>query len=154
MPKSLDRQIDQIGRECLAVRVRVLNRAITAIYEEAMRPLGLKVSQMNLLVVAGKLGLARPQEVCRLIRMDASTLSRNVERMRAKGWLEIVPDESDGRSAPFRLTSQGQNLIEEAFPLWEQAQQKAESMIGSIGTDWLKQAAAKAGLASPPALPQ
>jgi len=146
----LDLQIDQIARECLAVRVRVLNRAISAIYDEALRPLGVKISQMNLLIVAGKMGVARPQEVCQLIQMDASTLSRNVERMRAKGWLETVPDESDGRSAPFRLTEQGQRLIENAFPLWEQAQRKAEDLLSPIGTDWLSQAAARAGFADSP----
>ncbi len=150
MTDSFNRQIGQIAHECLAVRVRVLNRAISAIYDEALRPLGVKVSQMNLLIVAGKLGVARPQEVCRLIQMDASTLSRNVERMRAKGWLETVPDESDGRSQPFRPTQKGQRLIEDAFPLWEQAQQKAKDMLSPIGTDWLNQAAARAGFADSP----
>src|SRR5262245_66391462 len=103
---KIDDPIDRIARACIAVRVRLLNRVITNLYDEALRPLGLKVSQVNILVVAGKLGVARPAQVCELLNLDASTLSRNVERMVAKGWLEIVPDE-DGRSQPFRLTSKG-----------------------------------------------
>jgi DNA-binding MarR family transcriptional regulator len=150
MTESFDQQIDQIARDCLAVRVRILNRVLSAIYDEALRPLGLKVSQMNLLVVAGRMGMARPADVCHLLQMDASTLSRNVERMRAKGWLETVPDESDGRSQPFRLAAQGRQLIEEAFPLWEQAQKKAEKLLSPGGSDSLRQAARQAGLQSPP----
>src|SRR6516165_4682869 len=114
--------IDAIARTCTALRLRLLNRVVTNLYDDALRPLGLKVSQLNLLVVAAKLGLAQPAKVCDLLQLDPSTLSRNVERMRAKGWLEVVPEE-DGRAQPFRLTLQGKRLIEKAVPAWEQAQQ-------------------------------
>src|SRR5438094_2431370 len=87
--------IDTIARDCIAVRLRLLNRVITNLYDDALRPLGLKVSQLNILVVTAKLGLTRPAQVCELLQLDTSTLSRNVERMRAKpkGWLEVVPGE-------------------------------------------------------------
>jgi DNA-binding MarR family transcriptional regulator len=64
---------------------------------------GLKVSQLNILIVAARLGLARPTQVCEVLQLDTSTLSRNVERMQAHGWLEVVPNE-DARTQPFRLT--------------------------------------------------
>src|SRR5262245_53975585 len=98
--------IDQVASECVAVRLRMLNRVITNIYDDALRPLDLKVSQMNILVAAAKMGTARPAAVCEHLHLDVSTLSRNVERMKGRGWLEVVPDE-DGRSQPFRLTPQG-----------------------------------------------
>jgi hypothetical protein len=40
----------RIARECIAVRVRLLNRVITSLYDDALRPLGITVSQLNLLV--------------------------------------------------------------------------------------------------------
>ena len=98
--------IDKVASECVAVRLRLLNRVVTNFYDDALRPLGLKVSQLNILVVAAKIGLARPAQVCEYLQLDVSTLSRNVERMQAHGWLEVVPDE-DARSQPFRLTPQG-----------------------------------------------
>ena len=134
-----DATIDAIASECLGVRVRILNRAISSIYDEALRPLGIKFSQMNLLVVAGRLGVARPAEVCRLMQMDVSTLSRNVERMRAKGWLDTVPD-ADGRAQPFQLTAEGRALIEAAFPHWQRAQQQVEAMVGETGATVLEEA--------------
>lgn len=107
--------IDTIANSCIAVRLRLLNRVITKVYDEAFRPLGMKVSQFNILVVAAKLGLARPTEVCDILQLDTSTLSRNVERMRAHGWLEAVPGE-DARTQPFRLTTKGRKLLERAVP--------------------------------------
>src|SRR5205807_9326674 len=103
MDKLTTSSIDTIARTCIAVRLRLLNRVVTNFYDDALRPLGLKVSQLNILIVAAKLGLARPAQVSEILQLDASTLSRNVERMRARGWLEVVPDE-DARAQPLRLT--------------------------------------------------
>jgi DNA-binding MarR family transcriptional regulator len=121
--------IDKVASECIAVRLRMLNRVITNIYDDALRSLDLKVSQMNILVAAAKLGTARPVEVCEHLHLDVSTLSRNVERMKARGWLETVPDE-DGRSQPFRLTPQGRKLLEKAIPAWSAAQQQVKKALG------------------------
>jgi DNA-binding MarR family transcriptional regulator len=138
--------VEAVARDCIAVRLRLLNRVVTNLYDQALRPLGLKVSQMNILVVAEKLGLARPAEVCRILQLDTSTLSRNVERMRAKGWLEIVPDE-DARSHPFRVTPKGRKLLRRAIPAWEKAQRKAGELLGEDGIDLLRRFASGAGLA-------
>jgi DNA-binding MarR family transcriptional regulator len=140
--------IDTIARTCIAVRLRLLNRVVTNLYDDALRPLGLKVSQMNILVLTAKLGLARPAQVCDLLQLDTSTLSRNVERMRAQGWLEVVPDE-DARTQPFRLSAQGKRLIEKAIPAWEGAQRQASELLGSAGTTLLDQAAKKLGWLNP-----
>jgi DNA-binding MarR family transcriptional regulator len=77
--------------------------------------------------------------------LDTSTLSRNVERMRANGWLEVVPGE-DARTQPFRLTAQGRRLLERAIPAWEQAQQQAKGLLGEEGTALLDKAARKFGM--------
>jgi DNA-binding MarR family transcriptional regulator len=137
--------IDAIARSCIAVRLRLLNRVVTNLYDDALRPLGLKVSQLNLLVVTAKLGLAPPAKVCDILHLDTSTLSRNVERMRTKGWLEVVPGE-DARTQPFRLTTQGRRLLDRAVPAWEQAQRQAEELLGDEGIALLNKAARKLGL--------
>ena len=121
--------IDQVASECVAVRLRMLNRVVTNIYDHALRSLDLKVSQMNILVAAAKMGTARPLEVCDHLHLDVSTLSRNVERMKARGWLEVVPDE-DGRAQPFHLTPQGRTLLEQAVPAWSEAQQQVKQVLG------------------------
>jgi DNA-binding MarR family transcriptional regulator len=136
--------IETISRTCIAVRLRLLNRVVTTFYDDALRPLGLKVSQLNILIVTAKLGLARPARVCTILQLDPSTLSRNVERMRANGWLEVVP-EDDARAQPFRLTPQGKRLIVSAVPAWEAAQRQASELLGDDGIALLDRAAKELG---------
>jgi len=129
---NFDAKIDRIARECIAVRMRMLNRVVTGIYDTALRPLGAKISQLNVLVAAAKLQLARPQDICRILHLDTSTLSRNLDRMKAKGWIEIVPGQ-DARTQPFRLTPAGKRLLERAVPRWQRAQKQAASVLAKNG---------------------
>ena len=138
--QPLQVMLDKVSAECIAVRLRMLNRAITNIYDDALRPLDLKISQMNILVAAAKLGTARPLQVCGYLHLDVSTLSRNVERMKARGWLEVVPDD-DGRAQPFRLTAQGRKLLAKAVPAWSEAQQTVKQLLGDTVVRQLNQAA-------------
>ena len=80
--------------------------------------------------------------MCDILQLDTSTLSRNVERMRAHGWLEVVPGE-DARTQSFRLTTQGKRLIERAIPAWEDAQRQAGELLGDQGIALLDKAAKK-----------
>ncbi len=72
--------------------------------------------------------MAQPQKICDLFQLDASTLSRNVERMRARDWLEVVRG-ADPCTQSFRLTPQGRGKLEQAFPVWEQAQHQAYGVL-------------------------
>jgi DNA-binding MarR family transcriptional regulator len=146
MEKDTTSTIETISKTCIAVRLRLLNRVVTSFYDEALRPLGLKVSQLNILIVTARLGLARPAQVCEILQLDASTLSRNVKPLQAHGWLEVVPEE-DARSQPFRLTPQGRRLIEKAIPAWEKAQRQASELLGNDGIALLDKAAKKVGMA-------
>jgi DNA-binding MarR family transcriptional regulator len=145
MDKPTASAIDTISRTCIAVRLRLLNRVVTNLYDDALRPLGLKVSQLNVLIVTARLGLARPAQVCEVLQLDASTLSRNVKPLQAHGWLEVVPDE-DARAQPFRLTPQGRRLIEKAVPAWQEAQRRANELLGDEGVALLTKTARKLGM--------
>jgi DNA-binding MarR family transcriptional regulator len=134
--------IDTIARNCIALRLRLLNRVVTNVFDDALRPLGLKVSQFNILIVTAKLGVAQPAQVCEFLQLDTSSLSRNVERMRTQRWLEGVPGK-DARSQPFRLTPQGKRLIEKAVPAWAEAQRQALELLGDEAIAPLDKAADK-----------
>jgi DNA-binding MarR family transcriptional regulator len=135
--------IDTIAKTCIAGRLRLLNRVVTNIYDDALRPLGLKISQGNILILTGKMGVASPVQVCEYLQLDISTLSRNVELMRKNGWLEQVPGE-DARSHPFCLTAEGKRLIEKATPAWEKAQAEARELLGDDLVSLLNKAAKRA----------
>ena len=92
--------------------------------------------------MTARLGVARPAQVCEILQLDTSTLSRNVKPLQAHGWLEVVPDE-DASAQPFRLTAQGKRLIEKAVPAWAQAQRQATELLGEEGIALLDRAAKK-----------
>src|SRR5271168_252592 len=106
----MDVDTRRIGREFIGFRVRMLNRMITKIYDDALADVGLKTSQFNLLVAAVNREETRPAELAKFLEMDESTLSRNVERMCARGWLRLEPGEDDRRSHQIRLTDMGKAL--------------------------------------------
>lgn len=118
-----------IAPRCIAARLRLLNRAVTAIYDRALRPHGLKTSQMNVLVAVAALGRPEPGEVARMLHIAPSTFSRNAERMRTAGWLEMTAGK-DGRSQTLTLTTRGADLLHAAQPAWERAQGEAEELLG------------------------
>lgn len=142
--------IDTIAKECIALRVRMLSRIVTGIYDTALRPLGLKAAQFNLLIAAAKLGLASPAKVCQILHLDASTLSRNLDRLRAGGWLETVEGD-DARRQPFRLTPAGKRLLGRAIPAWDRAQARVRHLLGDEAVARLMAATARAATPTAPA---
>ncbi len=132
--RSVDRAADLIAGECLAVRVRMLNRTITGIYDDALRPHGLTAGQLNILVVIARRGPISPGEVARRLNMEKSTVSRNIERMRKNGWLTVMAAES-GHKQQLTLTRQGKTLLERLVPAWDEAQTRARAVLGRRGAE-------------------
>jgi DNA-binding MarR family transcriptional regulator len=137
---AMTNTVELIASECLAVRIRLLNRTVTNIFDDALRPLGVKVSQLNVLMVVAKRGSVSPGQVCRLLNMEKSTLSRNVDRMRARHWLKLTEGDS-GRRQVLEIAPAGRRLIEESLPFWKAAQAKTEELLGQRGAQSIHRAA-------------
>jgi DNA-binding MarR family transcriptional regulator len=111
---------------CLGRRVRQLGRAVSGIYNEALRPVGLTISQVSILTAVACREPASPGEVAKGLRLDKSTLSRNLDRMVAAGWVTVL----GGRPQTLGITRAGEQLLTQAFPLWEAAQSRVEAALG------------------------
>ena len=129
---TMEQACKTVERECIAMRVRLLNRVVTKIYDDCLRPHGLRTAQMNILVAVSLMKSASPSAIERRLYLDKSTVSRNVERMRRRGWVEFVPGK-DGRSHHLQVTAQGAKLLSKATVVWQQAQKKAVSLLGKDG---------------------
>jgi DNA-binding MarR family transcriptional regulator len=140
--------IDRAARECLAVRARLISRVMSGLYDEAFRPHGLRVSQGNILLTVAHRGEARPAEICRILRIEKSTLSRDVELMRQKGWLKTETLHG-GRNQTLRLTRKGRALLQQIQPAWEQAQAEAKRLLGEAGVTALRDVASRLGFGKP-----
>lgn len=118
----------RIASECLAGRVRVLNRVVTGIYDDALRAHNVRISQMNVLVAVAAMGPVRAAEVCRRLRLDKSTLSRDLDRLLERGWVRATP--AAGRGQELEVTPVGRALIERVTPAWEEAQRRVHELLG------------------------
>ncbi len=136
-PDKIQQTVDRMARECVGNQLRLANRVVTGIYDRELRPLKLTASQLVILALTAKQGQVRPVELGKTLHMDASTVSRNVERMRARGWLAQVPGD-DERSRPFQLTAVGKQILGDASVAWERAQAKTVALVGSEGVALLR----------------
>ena len=142
--ERVKRDAAEVVRDCIATRLRKSNRVVTKVYDDALRPYGLKVSQMAMLAVAEDRGLIRQSEVGAELQLDDSTLSRNLELMRTNGWLEEVSAD-DARVHSYRLTEAGRSLLDKAIPAWRGAQGEAQRLLGDAGVQALRRFARERG---------
>jgi DNA-binding MarR family transcriptional regulator len=126
-----------MAEECLAVRVRLLSRRLSRIYDGALRPLGLTIAQLNLLSVIEVIESAPAGRVADLLGMEISTLSRNARIMERDGWITIDRAER-GNGRILRITSAGLQKLRDAKPAWDAAQLEARELLGDEGALELK----------------
>jgi DNA-binding MarR family transcriptional regulator len=117
---------ERLAGECIAFRVRVLNRVITNLYDAVLKPFGITVNQTTILAMLTLAGEVTPGEIGRELVMEKSTVSRNLERMRKNGWIETG-------AQGIRVTGAGQALFTSLHPAWEEAQTNAEGLLGAAG---------------------
>jgi DNA-binding MarR family transcriptional regulator len=127
---DVQRAARENAQRCLIFRVRALSRTLTALYEEELRPLGLKASQMTVLSAVAASGGERLSTLADRIALEPSSLSRILEVMRRNGWVEISTDPDDVRARRVRMTDAGNALYAEAGPLWQKAQARARKLLG------------------------
>lgn len=118
----------QISEECLAGRVRILNRVVSGILDTRLRPHGVRSSQFGILTVVAARGPLAAIEVCRIMQLDKSTLSRDLERLVARGWIESTP--GPGRGRRLSISEAGLALLTKAKPAWDEAQAEVHQILG------------------------
>jgi DNA-binding MarR family transcriptional regulator len=105
---------------CLAARRRA--RAITRVFEEKLRPYGLRATQFSILAALALKGPTPISELADLLGVERTTLTRSAAVLERNGWVNFAPTE-DAREHPLRLTRIGRAKLERAFPAWKQAQE-------------------------------
>jgi DNA-binding MarR family transcriptional regulator len=128
MHESIEREARGVVATCLGYQTRKLARAVTRLYNDRLRPLGLNLTEMNLLAAIAAQGTVQPARLGRAMALEKSTLSRNSSRLVERGWVE-VRDHPDGRGVLLAVTARGNEMLLRAVPAWEQAQQQAQSLV-------------------------
>src|SRR3954454_21133390 len=107
---------------CTNIKLRQLMRRVAQLYDAEVGKTGLKGTQYSLLSYICKLGPVRPVDLAREMKVDASTLSRNLRPLVDAGWLEQLPG-PDGRSRLVQATAAGRDKRQEAQRRWRVAQE-------------------------------
>jgi DNA-binding MarR family transcriptional regulator len=126
------RQAAEVVDTCVANRVRRLNRVVTRLYNDRLRPAGMTIAEMNLLVAVAANGPTRASQLGRGLEMEKSTVSRNLARLADRGWV-VAHDNPGGTGLLIDITDDGATAIEGAMPAWEQAQRKVVDIVGDDG---------------------
>ncbi len=121
-PKQQSIEIaQQMSQECVARRLRQVNRTVTRLYDEALRPYGLTVNQLNILAVVISKQQIRPGQLGQALGMGKSTVSRTVDRMVGKNWLKVAQGQ-DSRTQLLTATNKGRQLLLSVTPVWDTLQ--------------------------------
>ena len=118
--------------ECLCFRARRVSRALTRMYDDELRPLGIQATQLTLLnavAMGGERGAAMGR-LAEVLAMDPTTLSRNLRPLERSGLLRIVRSSADRRVRIALLTEAGRQRVEEAYPLWRRAHERVTRALG------------------------
>ncbi len=114
---------------CTNLKLRQLMRRVAQHYDAEVGKTGLKGTQYSLLSYVLKLGPLRPGDLARAMKVDASTLTRNLKPLVAAGWLALEPG-SDGRSRLVSITDNGRDKRTEAQRRWRVAQERINELLG------------------------
>jgi len=115
---------------CVCFNIRKSARAITQLYEEALRPTGLRATQFTLLVATRVMGTATIGGLAKSLVMDRTTLTRNMKPLEKQGFIRIMPGKEDRREREVTLTLAGQQILSKALPLWKTTQQSVIEALG------------------------
>ena len=118
---------------CACHKIRMASRAVTRTYDDALRPVALRATQVSLLAAVALDGAMSITALAEAIGMDRSTLTRNLAPLEADGLLR-VGGEGWRRSRTLEITAKGRARLEKAMPLWEAAQRRLRQELG--GAQW------------------
>ena len=134
--KNTDDETKQIARrmaaECLAVRIRFMGRVITSLYDQAQKNLDITINQANILVFLILHPGASPGAIGRALQMEKSTVSRSLDRMKKKEWIEVAPGNARG-ALGVRATAGGNQLLASLWHEWQKTQEEMQELMGNEG---------------------
>ena len=124
---------------CTCMRMRRATRRVTQLYDHALEPSGLTVSQFGLLAYLLGASRAPPNAssigtIAEWLGMDPTTLNRNLKPLVAKSLVRDAADSADGRVRVVRITEKGRRALLKAVPFWQDAQARVDKTLGLQAT--------------------
>jgi DNA-binding MarR family transcriptional regulator len=129
-PRDLDLGLCRRAADtCTARKLRAATRAVTGLFDEAMRPTGLRHSQFGLLVSLALAEQANVSRLAGLLDLDRTTMTRNLAPLQRQGLIRSAAGD-DARNRQLQLTEKGRATLAKALPIWERVQAR---VVGGLG---------------------
>jgi len=117
---------------CLCSSFRRTARALSQVYEEAMRPTGLRITQFTILQALARTGEVKQGRLGEILVMDSTSLTRTLRIMRQQGWIAERRGE-DQRERWLKLSKAGEAKLKIATASWEKVQARLQAKLGEAG---------------------
>jgi DNA-binding MarR family transcriptional regulator len=114
---------------CMCGNFRRASRALTQLYDDALRPVGLRATQFTILQVLSRTGEVSQGELGQILAMDSTTLTRTLRIMSREGWIAERRGD-DRRERWLRLAKAGRDQFSRALPAWQKAQAQVGRQLG------------------------
>ncbi len=114
---------------CMCGSFRQTSRALTRLYESALRPLGLRVTQFTILQALSLAGEVTQNRLGEILGTNSTTLTRTLRIMVREGWI-AERRAQDRRERRLLLAKGGQTLFNRALPIWEKVQSRLRHQLG------------------------
>src|SRR5277367_2958684 len=114
---------------CMCGTFRRAARALTQLYDDVLRPIGLRATQFTILQVLSRAGEVSQGQLGEILAMDSTTLTRTLEIMRRHGWIAERRGE-DQRERRLSLSGAGQTKLNRAMVVWEEVQRRLRKQLG------------------------
>lgn len=118
-----------VDLSCMCANFRRSSRVLTQMYDQELRPEGLRATQFTILQALTLAGEVTQGQLGGVLAMDSTTLTRTLAIMRRDGWVRMQRGE-DRRAWRLSLTKEGEAIYRRALPAWERTQRKLRKRIG------------------------
>jgi len=117
---------------CIVAAMRAATRRLTQLYDEAMAPTGLRVTQFHVLSELERRSADPPTvgELAEILTMERSALGQTLRPLTRDGFIDLGHDKRDGRRRPVKLTKAGKDKVVRARRYWAGAHEKFEHFFG------------------------
>ncbi len=129
-PKGDCRKLTEEGQACVCFNLRKASRAVTQLYDAAVRPTGLRSTQLSLLGAIMAFGPVTITQLAEGLVTDRTTLTRNIRLLQRKGLIAPEPG-TDRRQHRLIITDQGRHIMDRVYPMWKGVQGNLTKRLGA-----------------------
>ena len=119
----------KITLPCMCANVRRASRVLSQIYDEVMRPFGLRMTQFSILQALSLTGEKLQGDLAELLALDSTTLTRSIGILRKRGWIKARKG-ADRRERWVSLSRSGEIELARIQPAWQTVQEQVRSKLG------------------------